>query len=252
MADHQVDFGASTVSATEKTRLVRGVFSSVARRYDVMNDLMSLGLHRVWKQVLLDLIRPNKDQILLDVAGGTGDIAQRFISHGGGKAVICDLTEAMLVEGQNRLINRGSGRMLQSLHYTVGNGEALPFADRQFDVVTIAFGLRNIAHRDLALCEMQRVCKLGGRFFCLEFAEMTIPALQSLYEQYNQRWLPVLGQLIAGDRSSYRYLAESIRRFPSRHEVRMMMEQAGFERICWTDLSGGIVALHTGTPKAVR
>src|ERR1700691_3722755 len=255
------DFGYRRVPIDEKQELVSGVFRSVAGRYDLMNDLMSFGLHRAWKDALVTAINPPKNRpfVLLDAAGGTGDVALRAISVGGEqtRAVVCDINADMLAVGQERA-RRHAGGVLASrggegprgiedrITFTEANAEALPFADRTFDAVTIAFGIRNVTRIELALSEAFRVLKIGGRFLCLEFSTVDVPGLQSLYDFYSFRVIPTLGGIVAGDAESYRYLVESIRRFPKQQACAAMMRAAGFARASHKRLTGGIVALHSG------
>lgn len=243
-------FGDTEVDPTEKTHRVHGVFTSVARRYDLMNDLMSGGIHRLWKAQLISAIRPRPGEVLLDVAGGTGDIAFRFLDRAGvdstgqgARAIICDLTEGMVAVGRDRAID--SGRVGPILHM-VGNAESLPVADRSVDVYTISFGLRNVTRIDDALREARRVLKPGGRFFCLEFSKVVLPGLDRAYDLYSRAVIPRMGKAVAKDEDSYRYLVESIRRFPDQPTLAERIEAAGLERVRWTNLSAGIAAIHTG------
>ncbi len=236
-------FGFRQVDADEKPGLVRGVFSSVASRYDLMNDMMSGGVHRLWKATLIDQLRPHSGMHLLDVAGGTGDIAFRFLEAGGGAVTVCDLTEAMVRVGRDRAIDKN---ILQGVHWSVGDAQNLPFPDRSVDAYTIAFGLRNVTDIDAALSEARRVLKPGGRFLCLEFSRVVIPVLDRLYDTYSFSVLPALGRWIAKDEESYVYLAESIRRFPAQKDLIAQMQAAGLDRCSYRDLSGGIAAIHEG------
>lgn len=239
-------FGAKTVTPDEKTGLVRGVFDSVASKYDIMNDVMSGGLHRLWKDRFVAQIRPRAGLRYLDVAGGTGDIAFRIrkkiqgLNH---PITISDLTPAMLEEGRSRAINKG---WLNDFEWVTGNAESLPFPDRSFDVYTIAFGLRNVTHIDTALKEAARVLKRGGRFYCLEFSHVENPILKSLYDTYSYGLIPRMGAMIAGDPESYQYLVESIRKFPAPQDLCRRMEQAGMKSTGFQTLTGGIVAIHKG------
>ena len=259
--EQQADFGYRRVPIDEKQELVSGVFRSVAGRYDLMNDLMSFGLHRAWKDALVTAINPPKNRpfVLLDAAGGTGDVALRAISVGGEqtRAVVCDINADMLAVGQERArrhatsasTSRGGEAPLEiddRITFTEANAEALPFADRTFDAVTIAFGIRNVTRIELALSEAFRVLKIGGRFLCLEFSTVDVPGLQSLYDFYSFRVIPTLGGIVAGDAESYRYLVESIRRFPKPQDFAAMVRAAGFARASHKRLTGGIVALHSG------
>jgi len=237
------DFGFRRVAEAEKAPLVRGVFSSVASRYDLMNDLMSGGVHRLWKDEMVARLRPRPGWRVVDVAGGTGDVAFRLGDRVGpsGGVTVCDLTEEMLRVGRDRAIDTGR---LEGLQWVCGDAQRLPFPDRSFDAYTIAFGLRNVTRIDQALAEARRVLKPGGRFLCLEFSRVVLPILDRLYDLYSFRALPVLGQLVAGDRDSYRYLVESIRRFPPQAELAERMAAAGLEQPRWHNLTGGIAALH--------
>ncbi len=238
-------FGDRAVEPDEKTALVRGVFSSVATRYDLMNDLMSGGIHRLWKARLIAAIRPRPGERLLDVAGGTGDISVKFLAAAGqgAAATICDLSEEMIRVGRDRAIDRGR---VAGLDFVVGNAESLPVADASVDVYTIAFGLRNVTRIDPALAEARRVLKPGGRFFCLEFSRVVLPVLRRLYDTYSYAAIPRLGALVAGDRDSYQYLVESIRKFPDQPTLAERMTAAGLSRAGWQNLTGGIAAIHTG------
>jgi demethylmenaquinone methyltransferase/2-methoxy-6-polyprenyl-1,4-benzoquinol methylase len=238
-------FGDRPVDAAEKPGLVRGVFDSVAGRYDLMNDLMSGGIHRLWKRTMIDRLAPQPGEIFLDVAGGTGDIAFRIHARTGGAAhvFVCDLTPAMLEVGEDRAIDRG---ILAGIEWVAGDAEALPFGDRFADGCTIAFGLRNVTHPARALAEMHRILRPGGRFLCLEFSRVVLPGLRELYDRYSRTALPALGALVARDRGSYEYLVESIRRFPPQEDLAALMREAGFAQVSWRNLSGGIAALHVG------
>ena len=238
-------FGAQRVGAHEKARRVGAVFSSVADRYDLMNDLMSAGIHRLWKNRLISLLRPSPRKTLLDVAGGTGDIAFRYRERAGDAAriTVCDINPDMLKVGKARAIDRG---YVGGFEWVTGNAEKLPFPDNSYHLYTISFGLRNVPHIDDALAEAYRVLKPGGQFFCLEFSAMTSPVLQKLYDEYSFRVIPAIGELVANDRDSYRYLVESIRQFPPQEELAGRMADAGFERVSVTNLSGGIAAIHSG------
>ncbi|MBS0550760.1 MAG: bifunctional demethylmenaquinone methyltransferase/2-methoxy-6-polyprenyl-1,4-benzoquinol methylase UbiE [Proteobacteria bacterium] len=241
-------FGYRDVPAAEKAGMVRQVFESVAPRYDLMNDLMSGGVHRLWKNTLLDVVNPRPAEKFLDVAGGTGDIAFRILKRqqergGEGSVAVCDINAAMLSVGRDRAIDRG---LLRGLSWTTGDAEALPFPDRSFDGYTIAFGLRNVTDIDKALREARRVLKPGGRFFCLEFSKVTSPSVARAYDAYSERALPFFGRLVARDAESYRYLHESIRRFPPQHELARRMKEAGFGNVAWRDMTMGVVALHSG------
>ncbi len=238
-------FGDRPVAPGEKTARVHDVFTSVARRYDLMNDLMSGGIHRLWKAAFLDAIRPRPGETLLDVAGGTGDIAFGFLDRAGptSKALICDLTEGMVAVGRDRAIDRGR---VTGLGHVVGNAECLPVADRSVDVYTISFGLRNVTRIDDALAEARRVLKPGGRFFCLEFSRVVEPMLARAYDAYSRAVIPALGRVVARDEESYRYLVESIRRFPDQATLAARIEAAGLSRVRWRNLSAGIACIHSG------
>ena len=235
-------FGFESVDEQDKARRVRGVFDSVASKYDLMNDLMSVGMHRAWKAytVLVANVRPG--QRVLDIAGGTGDLALAFAPKVGptGQVVHTDINEAMLREGRDRLLNAGV-----SLPTLVCDAEHLPFADAHFDLVTVAFGLRNMTHKDNALREMNRVLKPGGKLLVLEFSKVAKP-LEKIYDWYSFKVLPRLGKLVANDDSSYQYLAESIRMHPGQDELKALMQKGGFGHVDYHNMSGGVVALHVG------
>ncbi len=238
-------FGETAVSPTEKTRKVIGVFDSVAPKYDVMNDLMSAGLHRLWKDHLIRKIRPRGDMDYLDVAGGTGDIAFRIRKKAGPTAriTLCDLNAEMLSVGRDRALDSGRG---DDFTWITGNAEALPFPDNSMDVYTIAFGLRNVTHIDTALAEAYRVLRPGGRFYCLEFSRVDEPFLRRVYDAYSYRIIPKIGEIVAKDRDSYQYLVESIRKFPPQAELARRMGDAGFTRSRFENLTFGVVAIHEG------
>jgi demethylmenaquinone methyltransferase / 2-methoxy-6-polyprenyl-1,4-benzoquinol methylase len=238
-------FGFRRVSAEEKTGLVRQVFSSVASRYDLMNDLMSGGLHRLWKDSLVRRMNPKAGMTILDVAGGTGDIALRLYRRTAGKAkiIVCDINPEMLERGRTKVLDRG---IVSGITWVEGNAEALPFPDRSVDMVSIAFGLRNVTRIDLALREAARVLKVGGRFFCLEFSPGVAKGLKPIYEVYCAEVLPLLGEFVAEDRRAYQYLAESILKFPAQAELRKRMEKAGLSCVKWTNLTAGIAVIHEG------
>lgn len=242
--DATTHFGDRMVAEADKAGLVEGVFSSVASRYDVMNDVMSLGIHRVWKDAMMDWLAPRNGQRLLDVAGGTGDIAFRFLRRApGAEAVVCDMTAAMLEEGQRRA---EAAQLADRLTWVVGDAMALPFEDRSFDIYTISFGIRNVTRIEAALAEAFRVLKPGGRLMVLEFSQLPNDGLQRLYDLYSFNVIPRMGKAIAGDRDSYQYLVESIRRFPDQDRFADMIRAAGFEQVKYRNLSMGIAALHSG------
>ena len=234
-------FGDRPVDPRDKTGLVRDVFDRVASRYDLMNDLMSAGVHRAWKARFIRDMAPRPHHRLLDVAAGMGDIAAGWRRAGGGPATLCDINEAMLSQGRDRAIDRGA---VEGIDWVVGNAESLPFPDRSFDAFSIAFGLRNVTDIDAALSEARRVLRPGGRFFCLEFSRVAIAPLRRLYNAYSDTVIPRLGALVARDRESYVYLVESIRRFPEQTALIQRMEQAGFGFARYSNLSGGIAAIH--------
>ncbi len=238
-------FGFRTVAMQEKARLVRGVFDSVADKYDVMNDLMSFGIHRLWKRVLLARTGLRPGMRALDLAGGTGDISLGLLRQVGrdGMVVLSDINGAMLSRGRDRLLNEGFGAEAQAVQV---NAEMIPFADNQFDAVTISFGLRNVTNKDKALGEMLRVLKPGGRALILEFSHPKHDLVQKIYDLYSFKALPLMGKLVAKDEDSYRYLAESIRMHPDQTTLRTMMQHTGFVQCDYLDLSDGIVALHWG------
>jgi demethylmenaquinone methyltransferase/2-methoxy-6-polyprenyl-1,4-benzoquinol methylase len=236
-----VSFGYDEVSPEEKTERVGAVFSSVARKYDVMNDAMSGGMHRLWKDRFVRRVKPQPGEAILDMAGGTGDIAFR-LADAGGQVTVADINQDMLDAGIERALKRG----IDDLVWSRQNAEALAFPDRTFDAYTIAFGIRNVTRIDLALAEAHRVLKFGGRFFCLEFSTTQWPGFKEAYDFYSHRLVPKLGQAIAGDGESYRYLIESIRRFPPMREFEGMIRQAGFVQTRVEPLLGGLVAIHSG------
>ncbi len=242
--DKTTHFGFETVREADKAGRVQGVFNSVASKYDVMNDVMSMGIHRVWKDAMMDWLAPRPGQRLLDVAGGTGDISFRFLKRAGhGHATVLDLTEPMLVEGRQRA---EADQMADSLNWVVGDAMALPFEDNTFDVYTISFGIRNVTRPQEALNEAFRVLKPGGRLMVLEFSQLPNDGLQKLYDLYSFNVIPRMGKLIAGDYDSYQYLVESIRKFPDQETFLNMIRTAGFENAKYRNLSMGIAALHSG------
>ena len=237
-------FGYRDVPEDEKAGLVHGVFSSVASRYDLMNDLMSGGVHRLWKDAMMDWLAPRAGQRLLDVAGGTGDIAFRFLRRAGdARAVVCDMTEAMLVEGRKRA---EAAQLAERLDWVVGDAMALPFPDAAFDVYTISFGIRNVTRIGDALSEAWRVLKPGGRIMVLEFSQLPVPGMQWLYDRYSFNVIPALGKAVTGDRDSYQYLVESIRKFPDQESFAAMIRAAGFGQVRYRNLTMGVAALHSG------
>ena len=240
-----VDFGYQEVPTAEKAQRVRAVFDSVADKYDLMNDLMSAGVHRLWKRYTLSQTGLRPGQVALDVAGGTGDIAAGMAKQVGasGLVVLSDINAAMLEVGRNRLLDRG---LMHNVRFSLANAECLPFEDESFDCVTIAFGLRNVTDKPAALASMRRVLRPGGRLLVLEFSKPVVPGLKPVYDVYSFSVLPWLGKRIAGDADSYQYLAESIRRFPDQETLCAMMREAGLEDCRHHNLSGGIVALHKG------
>jgi len=237
-------FGFQTVPEEEKAERVHGVFTSVAARYDLMNDAMSLGVHRLWKDAMIDWLAPRPGMTVLDVAGGTGDIAFRFLERvrGAGHAIVLDMTEGMLAEGRKR---GEATAHADALGWVGGDAMALPFPDRAFDAYTIAFGIRNVTRIEAAIAEAFRVLRRGGRLLVLEFTEVPNRGLRWLYDRYSFNVIPSLGQVIAGDRDSYQYLVESIRTFPDQDRFAAMIASAGFERVAYRNLSMGIAALHS-------
>lgn len=237
-------FGDETIPEAEKAGRVHGVFTSVAGKYDVMNDVMSAGIHRLWKDAMMDWLAPRAGQRLLDVAGGTGDIAFRFLKRApGASAVVCDMTEQMLISGQKRA---EAGKMADRMEWVVGDAMALPFEDSSFDVYTISFGIRNVTRPQEALNEAYRVLRPGGRLMVLEFSQLPNPGLQRLYDLYSYNVIPAMGKAIANDRESYQYLVESIRRFPDQETFLGMIREAGFGQAKYRNLTLGVAALHSG------
>ena len=238
-----IDFGYRRVPLADKKPMVRAVFDSVAPKYDLMNDLMSLGIHRLWKRVFLGVLAPSPRRRLLDLAGGTGDIAFGWLQQGGGPALLSDINASMLAVGRDRALTRG---LVDRLEFLAADAERLPLPDGSVDVVSMAFGLRNCTDKDAVLAEALRVLRPGGRFACLEFSRVQVAALAPVYDAWSFKVLPRLGQAIAGDAESYQYLAESIRMFPDQETLAAMMRQAGFARVSVRNLSGGIAAIHSG------
>ena len=237
----EVSFGYETVDADEKTRRVGAVFSSVAAKYDVMNDAMSGGMHRLWKDQFVRRVKPQPGEAILDMAGGTGDIAFRMAERGAA-VTVADINQEMLDVGLERAVTRG----IDTLVWSRQNAEQLAYPDRCFDAYTIAFGIRNVTHIDQALAEAFRVLKYGGRFFCLEFSTTEWPGFKEAYDAYSHKLVPRIGKAIAHDEASYRYLIESIRRFPPMPEFEAMIRAAGFERTRVEPIMGGLVAIHSG------
>ncbi len=247
-APDETHFGDQTVPLEDKQGLVDDVFHSVARRYDLMNDLMSAGLHRAWKDALVTAVNPPKHDApfaLLDLAGGTGDVALRVAEAGGPgtRVTVCDINTNMLAVGAERALERGLADRVTFEH---GTAETLSYPDRSFDCATIAFGIRNVPRIERALAEAYRVLKLGGRFLCLEFSSVDVPGLEAIYDYYSFHVIPRVGQAVTGDREAYQYLVESIRKFPKPKAFARMLEQTGFRRVSFTQMTGGVVALHSG------
>jgi len=245
MTKNKTHFGYQTVDENEKESLVAGVFDSVASKYDIMNDVMSFGIHRIWKKITMQHTGLKPGDRALDVAGGTGDLTMEMSRQVGpeGEVIISDINPAMLTEGRKRLLDRGYGG---NIKFVEANAEELPFEDNSFNCITIAFGLRNVTHQDRALASMYRVLKPGGRLLILEFSRPVLPGLNKVYDFYSFNILPKMGKLIANDEDSYRYLAESIRMHPDQATLKSMMCDAGFERCTYHNMTGGIVALHKG------
>jgi len=235
------DFGFKKVSVLRKPKLVRDVFDSVAPKYDLMNDIMSVGIHRIWKQILLKRVKASSDSMVLDVGGGTGDIAFKFFEKRHQNIIVTDVNKEMLEVGRNRGINRG---IIKGINWVGGDAEDLPFGDSSFDVYITAFCLRNVTHLNKALKEANRILKPGGQFLCLEFSHVILPSLSKLYDLYSFKLLPLIGQIFANDKASYQYLAESIRQFPNQDEFVTIIHDVGLRKISYQNLSGGIVAIH--------
>ena len=238
-----IDFGFETVPVNEKQSRVADVFSSVASSYDIMNDLMSGGVHRLWKDALMDWLAPSKGQVLIDLAGGTGDIALRFLKRGGSHVHVVDINPDMISAGKKR---RDIKAYSNQLDWTVASAEDIPLQTGTAERVTISFGLRNVTNRDMALREAFRVLKPGGRFCCLEFSTVQNATFSKLYDLWSFNALPQLGRMVARDEAAYRYLAESIRTFPAQHDLARMMSEAGFAQVRFRNLSNGIAAIHSG------
>lgn len=244
-AAEETHFGFERIAADEKPARVQGVFRNVAARYDVMNDLMSAGVHRLWKEALIDWLAPRAGQAMLDLAGGTGDIAFRALARSGGgvDVTICDFTPEMLAEGRRRAEERN---IQAPIKWVCGDAMQLPFPDRSFDLATIAFGIRNVTDPQKALHEIYRVLRPGGRFICLEFSRVRNGALREIYDAYSFNVIPRIGQVVAKDRDSYQYLVESIRQFPDQERFAAMLKTAGFRRVAVRDLTNGVAAMHSG------
>ncbi len=237
-------FGYQTVPEGEKAGMVHGVFTRVASKYDIMNDLMSGGVHRLWKDAMMDWLAPRPGQRLLDVAGGTGDVAFRFLNRApGANAVVCDMTESMLIAGRQRA---EADSMADRLDWVVGDAMALPFESNSFDVYTISFGIRNVTRIEDALSEAYRVLRPGGRLMVLEFSQIPNDLMQKAYDLYSFNVIPLMGQIVAGDRDSYQYLVESIRKFPDQESFASMIRKAGFDQVKYRNQTLGIAALHSG------
>jgi len=238
-----VDFGFKTVNRAEKRNLVRNVFDSVASRYDLMNDLMSLGIHRLWKRDFIEALDPRPNRTLLDLAGGTGDICTGWLKKGGGPAILSDINESMLTVGRTRALNNA---LIGDLSFLVTDAESIPLPDSSVDRVSMAFGLRNCTNKDRVLAEARRILRPGGKFLVLEFSKLQIAAFEKLYDTWSFKALPAIGRTVAKDEASYQYLAESIRMFPDQETLKTMMQTAGLERVTYRNLSGGIAAIHQG------
>jgi demethylmenaquinone methyltransferase/2-methoxy-6-polyprenyl-1,4-benzoquinol methylase len=244
-SDDTTHFGYKTVDVNEKAGKVAEVFHSVADKYDIMNDALSMGVHRLWKRFAIEMVRARPGQRILDLAGGTGDLASKMAPKVGdtGEVVVADINDSMLMVGRDRLMDKG---IVGNVRYVQANAQSLPFPDNYFDCITIAFGLRNVTHKDQALESMFRVLKPGGKVLVVEFSTPTVPGLDKIYDTYSFKLMPKLGKIIADDEESYRYLAESIRMHPDQDTLKQMMIDAGFDRCDYHNLSGGIVAVHRG------
>jgi len=238
--EKNIDFGNKKVKKTEKQTLVNNVFNSVADKYDLMNDLTSLGIHRLWKDSLINWLAPQPYQKLADIAGGTGDISMKFLLAGGCSAHIIDINKEMITKGKLKNNNNNN------LSWTIASAENLPMADNSYERASMGFGLRNITNRVLALKEVYRILKPGGRFICLEFSHVENSLLKKIYDVWSFQFMPRIGQKITGDKEAYNYLVESIRQFPSQPELTQMFSEAGFDRVKYRNLSNGIVTLHSG------
>lgn len=243
MGANDAHFGFDAVSPQEKTRRVKEVFDSVAERYDVMNDLLSAGLHRLWKRFAVGLLDPRPGNVVVDLAGGTGDLARLVAGWtDGARVILCDINERMVARGRDRSIDAG---VAGGIEYVQGDAQALPFADAAIDRIVIGFGLRNVTHKSRALLEMHRVLRPGGKVVILEFSEVKSRFLAGLYDAYSFKGLPLLGRVVADDADSYRYLAESIRMHPDQEALKIMMQRAGFEAVRYNDICTGLVAVHS-------
>jgi len=244
-SEETTHFGYTQVKTEEKAKKVAEVFHSVADNYDIMNDVMSFGIHRIWKRITMEYVRPRPGQKMLDLAGGTGDLASKIAAQVGetGLVVLSDINNSMLSVGRDRLTDKG---IIGNVEFVQANAQCLPFPDNYFDCITIAFGLRNVTHKDQALASMYRVLKPGGKALVLEFSKPVLPGLNKIYDFYSFNILPKMGKVIANDEDSYQYLSESIRMHPDQQTLRDMMSEAGFDRCDYVNMSGGIVALHRG------
>ena len=238
--DQKIDFGYKTVKRSEKQKLVNNVFDSVASKYDLMNDLTSFGIHRVWKNDLINWLAPQNNQRLADIAGGTGDLARKFLDAGGGSAHVYDINQEMLNTGKNKK------NLSKKIKWTIANAENIPATEGSFERATIGFGLRNITDRVRCLKEIYRILKPGGRLICLEFSHVENNMIRKLYDKWSFNFMPSIGKQIAGDKNAYTYLVESIRQFPTQPELAQMFSEVGFSRVKYRNLSNGIVALHSG------